>query len=274
MSDRIPILLYHSVDVSSSPRFRRWSVQPERFAAHLAHLREMGYTSLTVSEYVAARHAPDRSWPSRPVVITFDDGFADFHTYALPLLQRFGFTATWYVVTDHIGRHSDWLAGEGEGARPLANWRQLVEAAAAGIEIGAHTRRHPQLDVLSPAAAWDEVHGSKDALEQRLGWPVRTFAYPHGYHSAALQQLVRAAGYTSACAVKHALSSRVDDVFALARAFIFADTNVAGLQRVLQGQGLRPVAPRERAATWGWRLARRTLHQFRQSLRHVRSPNH
>ena len=253
----IPILLYHSVAERVSPAFAPWAVHPARFEAHLKVLREGGYTPLTVSQ-LAHLSACGRL-PERPVVLTFDDGFADFYTDALPLLERYACPATLYVTTGHVGGTSRWLAAEGEGAKPMLSWAQIAELPGRGVECGAHTRTHPQLDTLGARAAGAEIEGSKRDLEARLEVPVTSFAYPHGYHSAALKARVQAAGFTSACAVKHALSATYDDPLALARVIIFADTDTATLQAHLRGDGLR-VAPRRDWQTRGWRLARRTTH--------------
>jgi peptidoglycan/xylan/chitin deacetylase (PgdA/CDA1 family) len=262
----VPILLYHSISSEAAPRFRQWAVPPAHFAAHLAYLYEAGYTSLTVTEFVAARKNGLSSLPGRPVVLTFDDGFADFHSHALPLLQRFGFTATLYVVTEFVSSTSQWLKGLGEGQRPMLNWKQISEIAASGIEIGAHTARHLPIDTLSTADAQQEIRGSKETLEHRLAQPVHSFAYPHGYHNTAVKQLVQEAGYNSACAFKHAMSALDDDPFGLSRAFVFADTHVSGLRRLLTGDGLRIAPQGESAQTRGWRLARRSAYLLKRSL--------
>ena len=109
--------------------------------------REAGFTTLTLSELASALAGDARRLPERPVVLTFDDGFADFHRAALPLLRRYGFTATVFVTTGWIadaGRHA---AGRSPGR--MLCWSQIREAAAAGVEIGAHSHRHPQLDQIA-----------------------------------------------------------------------------------------------------------------------------
>ena len=259
MTVPVPILLYHSVSDSTTPQFRRYSVRPDRFIAHLDYLRDHQYTPLTISQLaraIADRAAP---LPDRPVVITFDDGLADFYTGALPTLVSHHFAATLYITTGFVGHTSRWLASLGEGMRPMLTWGQIAEIQASGIECGAHSLSHPQLDLIGQAAARDEITRPKHHLEQRLGRPVETFAYPNGYYTPAVRRLVREAGYHSACGVKHAMSARTDDCFALARLMVpYADTpDLVAFRRLLAGEGL-PVAPtRRRLGTRGWRLARR-----------------
>lgn len=265
----IPILLYHSISDRASPAFRQWAVAPSRFGEHIAYLTEAGYTALTLGELVQGLDMPSKL-PAKPVVVTFDDGFADFASEAVPVLQRYRCSATLYICTGYVGQTSRWLLAEGEGNRPMMSWDEISTLPAAGIECGAHTQTHPQLDTLRLGAAREEIVRSKATLEDRLGRPVESFAYPHGYHGPRVRELVRQAGYTSACAVKHAMSSTGDDRFALARIIVGADVDTAGLSRLLAGEGLRALGSGERLTTVGWRVYRRTRAALaaRKSVRH------
>ncbi len=243
--------------------FRPWTVTPEAFDRQMGCLADQGYTALTVTDFVARSEA--RRLPERPVVITFDDGFADFYTQALPVLSRHGFPATIYLVTSGLGATSGWLAAEGEGARPMLDWDQAAMLPAAGVEVGAHTHTHPQLDTLPLEEAEREIRLSKRLLEEHLGQPVPSFAYPHGYHTAALKELVRQAGFSSACAVKHALSGPDDDRLALARVIVTHDLPLETFIRWIHGEGIRPAPRGERIRTVLWRLARQTAAQLKNA---------
>ena len=257
MSSAVPILLYHSITDDVESRFRQWAVHPEVFAAHIRFLREHEYTPLTVSQLVQATSDDSISLPGRPVVVTFDDGFADFHANALPVLMRHDFVATLYITVGFIGDTSRWLHDQGEGERPMLTWGQIAEISAEGVECGAHSLTHPQLDVMATEAARDEVIRPKMVLEERLGHEIATFAYPYGHYIPAVREMVRQAGYSSACAVKHAMSSTTDDRFALARIMVHSQTDVGRLRALLSGQGLRVAPARERMQTKVWRLIRR-----------------
>lgn len=265
----VPILLYHSISKEVAPPFRRWAVQPERFSEQLNYLRTQSYTPLTVAQLTSA--LSQRTLPKRPVVITFDDGLADFYAEAFPLLEKHDFVATLFLTTDYIGKTSRWLAEEGEGERPMLSWEQIRELNHYGVECGAHTRTHPQLDTLSTAQAWGEIVGSKRALEHNLGKPVVSFAYPHGYHSAVTKRLVKQAGFNTACAVKHAMSNQTDDPFALARIIVAADTDLPTFKNLLGGRGLQPAPSGEKWQTKGWRYARR-LKKIRTDLQSQKEP--
>ncbi len=252
----VPILLYHSVACATAPRFKKWTVHPETFAVHMQYLYDQHYTPLTVTHWMRLLEQNSRL-PERPIVISFDDGYADFLVNALPVLQRYEFEATLYIVTKYVGQSSAWLQGQGAGDRSLLTWAQVAEVNAAGIECGAHSHTHVQLDTVPLPEARDEIVRSKRELEQHLNQPVESFAYPYGYHNAHVRELVQEAGFASACAVKHALSTVDDDRFALSRIIIAADTSVDRLAELVAGRNLRVAPTEERVWTKGWRVIRR-----------------
>ncbi len=259
----VPILLYHSISDRVSPKFRLWSVTPEQFEAQLNYLAAEHYAPMTVSDFILEISGNDLQLPSRPIVISFDDGFQDFYTQAAPVLQRFGFPATLYVVTGYIGESSRWLAAAGEGDRPILTWDQVIDLSNLGIEIGAHTHTHPQLDTLPLIQAEKEIRDSKALLEDHLGNPIKSFAYPYGYHNTKVKTLVRNSAFQSACAVKHAMSGPNDDPFALARIMVTHDLTLGAFARLLNGETLHPVADTERIQTSVWRMVRRAMLQLR-----------
>lgn len=258
MLTRVPVLLYHSVAPEAAPKFRPWTLHPRRFAAHMEHLAARGYQSLNVSQLEESLRPGGAPLPERPVVITFDDGFADFHSTALPELERHHLASTLYVATGYLGGTAGWLAREREQHRPMLHPDQLLDVAERGVEIGAHSHTHPKLDELSAADSRAEIRRSKEVLEQALQRPVTSFAYPHGCHSRRVREQVIEAGYTSSTAVRHAMSSTADDVFALARIMVLADTGTEDLDRLLAGRGIPQAPYRPRTRTAVWRAARRT----------------
>jgi peptidoglycan/xylan/chitin deacetylase (PgdA/CDA1 family) len=141
----------------------------------------------------------------------------------------------------------------------MLSWDQITALPTNRVEIGAHSHTHPQLDTLPLSAADQEIRTSKALLEDHLGRPVDSFAYPHGYHSPQVRRVVEQAGFTSACAVKHAMSSLSDDRFALSRIIIDRDQTLESFHRLIVGESLH-MAPRgERVQTILWRAVRRTM---------------
>jgi peptidoglycan/xylan/chitin deacetylase (PgdA/CDA1 family) len=237
--------MYHSIGGTG-----RLAIRPEVFAEQMAYLKDNGFTPLPFG---------DRARPAeRPVVITFDDGYADFHEHALPVLDRFGFAATVFVTTG-------WLhdAGPHAAGRPLGRmltWRQAEEAAASGVEIGAHGHSHAQLDQLGAAALREELHRSRRLLQDRLGRPVDTMAYPYGYSSARVRREARDCGYTAACAVANAVLSPRHDPLAVPRLTVRAGTCPDGFARALDGRGFRT----DHVLTKGYAVVRRSRYAARR----------
>ncbi|MCV7219559.1 polysaccharide deacetylase family protein [Mycolicibacterium elephantis] len=251
----IPILLYHSVSKAPADWIAPYTVRPAMFARQLELIEASGRTAMTVSGLCAAL-AGDSPLPAHPVLITFDDGFADF-AYAAEMLADFKLPSTVYITTGA-------LAGRGHRAPDLTlppaamlDWSQLSELAELGVEIGAHTHTHPQLDIMTDDAVYDEVRSSKEMLEDALGFEVPSFAYPHGFQSVRTRRVVAAAGHRSAAAVMNALSSHADDRMALARLTVTAGTTLTQVRTWLNGQGARVAPYPERLRTTVWRQLRR-----------------
>jgi peptidoglycan/xylan/chitin deacetylase (PgdA/CDA1 family) len=215
----VPILMYHSISVLGDGPFRPFCVAPALFREHLRVLADEGYATMTVRDFMGWR-ATKRTSPPRVAVLTFDDGFADFHEQALPALAERGATATLFVTTGYVGGTSAWLSRIGQGNRRLLSWPQIEDCHRAGIEIGGHSIHHPALDLLPPAVLHTEIFGCKQAIEDRLGTSVRSFAYPFGYVSRMARTSVIEAGFESACAVRYAQSGPADDSFQLSRLIV------------------------------------------------------
>lgn len=184
----VPVLMYHYIRVNPDPRDRvgfALSVTPAAFHAQMDYLARKHFHVIPLSQAVAAIRT-HRPLPSRPVVITFDDGYADFFTTAVPEMRRYGFTATDYVVPNLLGRAS------------FMSWSQVVAADRLGFTIGAHTMNHVALTHRSRSWAEWEMSESKHQLQEVLGHPVLEFAYPYGSFNGYLAGRARAMGYESA----------------------------------------------------------------------------
>ena len=196
----VPMLAYHKVGDTEEA----YSVAPADFERQMAFLADKGYTAVTMADLVGHMTA-GTPLPPRPVVITFDDGYADNYYTALPIMKKYGMRATVFVVTDFLGE------------RPYMTWDELKALRAAGTEIGSHTLHHRELPELPAAERLRDVAMSKDGLEWRLDAPVRFLAYPFGRYDADTKAALRAAGYRAAVSTRLGLNNPGDDLFALKR---------------------------------------------------------
>ena len=200
---RVPILMYHYIRAVSDPDDSmgfRLSVTPSNFAAQMNWLAANGYHPITLED-LNAYLSGGRGLPSRPVILSFDDGYADLYTAALPVLRQHDFTAVAYVVSGFMGR-------SGYMSAP-----QVLEAnRVAGIEIGSHTVDHVNLTTQSADGLRYQVTASKKALEALLGHPVLSFCYPSGRFNSGVVTAVQAAGYRDATTTQfgspHTLADR------------------------------------------------------------------
>ena len=167
--------------------------------------------------------------PERALVITIDDGYLDNYLLAFPVLRRYGFTATIFLVTGEST--NNWDEDGPLAGRPLMTTPQVRELQRGGISFGAHSRTHPRLPRISAEQAREEINGVKIDLERELGTPVRAFAYPHGDENLAIQTQVKQAGYMGACGVKRGLNTNAAPPFALYRTEIIGTASLLGFLR-------------------------------------------
>jgi peptidoglycan/xylan/chitin deacetylase (PgdA/CDA1 family) len=200
---QLPILMYHwlrpagCVSQSRSPQLE---ITPERFDRQLTLLRGAGYETVSLARALGLEGGGERL-PRRPIVLTFDDGTADFWEHARPALARHGLVATLFVVSGHVGGRSVWDRALGEPDRPLLDWEQLARLRQEGFEIGSHTHGHRPLIGLPDAEAREELARSRREIGERLGAAPRFVAYPRGFYTARDKALAREVGYEGACAV-------------------------------------------------------------------------
>lgn len=260
----VPILLYHAVSANPPDWIAPFAVSPATFSAHLDAVTASGRQPLTVSQYVDGLRGK-AVLPPRPVLITVDDGFADFADNALPALAARNMPSTLYVTT---GALADLHQESVLPAAAMLRCADLPGLEAAGVEIGAHSHSHRQLDLLPEREMAAELSRSGALLAETLGHSIRSFAYPHGYWRAQLRRLVGEAGFDSACAVGEALSSIQDHPLAFSRLMVRASTDTATVAAWMSASGVRVLPRRHRVLAFGWRQCRRVQHvrQARMSL--------
>ena len=224
---KVPVLMYHEIaDIAASPS--GLAVAPEAFADQLAYLHDAGFTAVTAGTLAKNLAGGAEALPERPVVLTFDDGYRDFHSRALPLLKQYGHTATVFQTTG-------WIDTE-RGPKWMLNWRELSEIAEAGIEVGAHSHEHPELDRLPDDKLRDELDRPKHMLEDKLGLAVPGLAYPFGCCNAKVQRAAREAGYAYAYTVANAIATSGSRVFTLPRLTVQRTTTMERFSEMVNGR--------------------------------------
>jgi peptidoglycan/xylan/chitin deacetylase (PgdA/CDA1 family) len=189
------VLMYHSVSpYDEDPN--EVTITPQRFERHMRWLRGRGLRGVSVAELLSAR-ADGRG---RALVgLTFDDGYRDFVTYAMPVLQRYGFTATAFVLAGRLGGHNAW---DSPGPyKALLTADQVRQAAEGGMEIGSHGLEHVSLIEADDTQLNAETIRSRAILQELSGQQVRGFCYPWGHLDARVVRAARAACYDYACAI-------------------------------------------------------------------------
>lgn len=195
----IPILMYHEIGTGPNSLY----VPTEKFRAQMNYLYKSGYHTVTMAN--AQEMLAKGKIPAKTVILTFDDGYTSFYTRAWPIMQEFGFTGTVFVCTEFSGRAN------------YLTWEDIKTLHTAGIEIGSHTKNHIDLKTASTERQNQEILGSKQALEEKLGIPAKSFCYPTGTYNETTPQLVKAAGYTSAVTVAYGQATPKNNLYLIPR---------------------------------------------------------
>ncbi len=186
-----------------------------------------GCVSFTMSE-VAEYIAGGKKFPPRAVAITFDDGFANLYTHALPVLQRYGLKATVYVITGMVGKTTKWTDGaKSLPSLPILDWAQIAALRATGVEIGTHSVTHGFMTQYSDARLQEELEAPNNELEARFGQPVGAFAYPQGDYDERVVEAVKRAGYRTATTVDQGRAHLNGDLLRLPRILVSDNTTPA-----------------------------------------------
>ena len=209
--------MYHKIaDFNPATTIPGHYVSADRFESHVGFFARRGYHSRSLTGPIGARE----------VVFTFDDGYENFLTNALPILRRAKFTATVFLVADLLGKTNEWDTRDGDVEERLMTLNQVHEAITCGIEFGSHTATHADLTAISVDDATREIERSRLALQALLGTNIDSFCYPYGRKNPEIEALVKKAGYSIACSTEKGLNDAATNPFALRRINVRRETSL------------------------------------------------
>lgn len=204
--------MYHKIGARpQGVRIKGLYLTPRLLEKQLDELKAAGLTTAAYGQL------PAPTGRNTTISLTFDDGFANAFKYAVGPLAHHKFHAIQFLVADRIGRFNEWEVPLGDVREPLMDAAQVKDWIAAGHEIGAHTLTHPFLTRISFREAREEVFACRKKLEDRFGVTVRHFSYPYGDWNEAIRELVREAGYTTACTTEFGVNTTATPPFELRR---------------------------------------------------------
>lgn len=226
---RIPVLMYHKVSPGQKEKYR---ISPERFASQMEYLFGKGYQTISpddLLEFVKER----KTFPGKPVLITFDDGYKNNFIHAYPILKKYNFRATIFLVTQYLAKKNGWSKGDEE----MLSWEEIMEMKREGFSFGSHTHTHSNLLELTQDKILSEIRDSKRMLEEKLGEAIRFFAYPYGKFNPQVKEMVKEAGYLGAFSTLPGKNGRNEDPFLLRRILIRGyDTKLAFILNLKLGR--------------------------------------
>lgn len=188
----VPILAYHKIQREFELGLSYTT--PRQFEKQIAYLHDRGFKSISIARLLSSRPVPTNS-----VIITFDDAYESVYKNAFPILCKYNFTGTLFVITKFAGKLNGWDYHSGRFQFSHCSWDQIRCLARAGWEIGSHTVSHPLLRKLSPRELWFEIRYSKDIIEQKIQRSTNVFSYPFGWYNKGVIECVQKAGYLGAC---------------------------------------------------------------------------
>ncbi|GAC1446116.1 MAG: hypothetical protein NVSMB52_09620 [Chloroflexota bacterium] len=222
----VPVLLYHHVKVpkaSDNAIERGLTVLPAQMNAQLEYLSNRHFHTVTAARLTEALLGTS-TLPSKPVVLTFDDGYSDVYLNAFRILRQHHMRATFFIVPYLLGQPR------------YLSWSQVQDMSSHGMDIEAHTLTHPDLSVLSWRQLWKEVVGSRQALENRLHRSVRVFAYPYGAYNAVVIRAVARAGFHSAFTTRHGWFANRANILTLPRVHVTQQNSLTSFVQIVHGQ--------------------------------------
>lgn len=213
----VPILAYHMVQPNFDLGITR--VKPEQFEKQIKYLYNSGYQTISVCEYI--EYIEQKNLNSKYVIITFDDAYTSVYEFAFPILKKYHFKATIFVITNYVGDRNKWDYNIFRFELLHCTWEQLRHLVSEGWEIGSHTATHRNLKALSNGEVWSEIKTSKELIENKIRESVNIISYPFGKFDNRIIELVKKAGYIGGCTLGQNLPKNQNYPYAIFRRGVY-----------------------------------------------------
>lgn len=235
----MPVIMYHRVieDRDEEKGVHGTYITVEKFEEHMKYLKDKGYKTVTFEDLKNGnyRHRFDRG--NKWIVLTFDDGYKDNYTHAFPILKKYGFKATIYLLGTL--KYNKWDVERPENPEksfPLMDDSEILEMQEYGIEFGGHSMTHSEMSKIEKKVAHEEIIESRDILEKKLGKKLVCFAYPYGDRDEGVREFVKEEGYEFAVATDSGDISFQEDLYNIRRIGIFPTNGLRSFRRKTSGK--------------------------------------
>ncbi len=219
-SFRIPVLYYHSIGVQPD---NNAVLDPKKLEEQMAYLAKEGYTTLTLQQFLDIWFGRMEA-PPKSVLLTFDDGYADNYTYAMPILQKYKFHATMFMLPGKVG--DGWYV----------DWEMAREMLKAGWDIQSHGMTHPYLNQLKPEQQQEEIDEAARLIKEHLGVESEVFCYPYGVFNKETLRLLMERGYKAAFTIEQGFTEKTQNPLQMKRLFVGGKDSLATfIQKLTKG---------------------------------------
>lgn len=205
-------MTFHSIDDSGSIL----STRPSLFENQMRFLKKKKYNVMSLGKLIDHIRSHTKP-PPGSIVLTFDDGYKNNYEVAFPVLKSLKFTATFFIVTEYVGKRSTWDQDDTCGDVPLLSWEEIGEMAAQGMDIQPHSCTHPHLPELTREEMIREIRNSRLHIEDVVRQEADIFCYPFGEFNRACTDLLSQLGFQGAVSIAYGRRNTVENVYALQR---------------------------------------------------------
>ena len=219
---RFVILMYHMISEPKTAAEIKYACPPKQFEQHLKMLLSSGFKPVSMKA-VQEYYIQQTPLPDKAFLITLDDGFEDNYSNAFPILKHLQIPAIIYLATGLVGKTNQWMSAPTFSERKMLSWEQIKEMASQGINFGSHTVSHPKLTELDDGSVSKELAESKQLIEEQLGMECSHFAYPYGLLTEKTRELVKKAGFKTACSTRSGFNNAERDPLILHRIEVYGD---------------------------------------------------